>query len=581
MRGEYLKTVEGRLKFMGVFVLAIGGLLFWRMFDIQVLKHDHYLAMAQDQQRFEKVQTAQRGKILVHDSNVDDSVYYPLAMDVKSFAVWAVPRQIKEKDKVSTELASLLSIDGKELFSKIDNDKMYIPPLKRGLSFDDAAKVKAKAIGGILVIPEYSRNYPEGSLASQVLGFVNKEGEGKYGFEGHYNDELKGKEGNLVGEKDTIGRIISLLSQKEPQNGTSYVLSIDRSVQYFVEQKLAKAITDYQADSGTVVIMDVKTGGILAMASLPTFDPNNYQTQANTDTSLFMNPAIAGTFEPGSIFKPVIMSIAMDKGLVTPETEETFGESVEVQGFTIHTAEGKAFGKETMTQVLEHSDNVGMVWLTSKMANLDLYNSIKSFGFLDRTGIDLDSEVPGYTLPIKNWQDINRATVSFGQGIAVTPIELVSAYAAIANNGKYLVPHIVDRIVHPDGSFTQIGKEEGKQVISEQVSAQMKQMLYNVVINGTAKKAKVPGFKISAKTGTAQIAKPEGGYEDNDAKLGIFNHTAAGFAPSDNPEYAMLVKLTRPKTFQYAESTAVPLFGEISNFLLNFHYRTTPTEPIE
>jgi len=581
MRGEYLKTIEIRLKIMGGFVLIIGACLFFRMFDIQILQHVHYLTMAQDQQRFDQVQIAQRGQVLVHDSNENNSTYYPLAMDVKSFAVWAVPNQIKDKQAVATKLSSVLQIDSKNIFSEINNNKMYIPPLKRGLDFDQADQIRNEGINGVLVIPEYNRDYPEGSLASQVLGFVNGQGKGQYGVEGYYNDELKGKDGSLVGEKDTLGRIINLLSQNNPQNGTSYVLTIDRSVQYFVEQKLAQAIQDYQADAGSVIVMDIKTGGIVAMANYPTFDSNNYQAQANSDPSLFMNPSIDSAFEPGSIFKPIVMSIAMDKGLVTPDTSSNFGASVNVQGYTIHTAEGKAFGNETMTQVLENSDNVGMVWVASQMANTDLYSYIKSFGFLSRTGIDLDSEVAGNAPPLKSWQDINRATIAFGQGIAVTPIELVSAYAAIANNGKYIYPHIVDKILYADGTSTQINKEEGQQIVSSEVADEMKQMLHSVVLNGTAKKASVPGFKVSAKTGTAQIAKPGGGYEDNDTKLGIYVHSAAGFAPTDNPEYAMLVKLDRPKTSKYAESTAVPLFGQISNFLLNFHYRTTPTEPIK
>ncbi|MCX6808638.1 MAG: penicillin-binding protein 2 [Candidatus Berkelbacteria bacterium] len=524
---------------------------------------------------------AQRGQILVHDSVVDSTSYYPLAFDVKNFSVWIVPNHVKNKQKAADQLETLLSVPSKTIFDKINNEKMYIPALKKNLTLAEADAVMSENVEGVYVTPEYNRYYPENNLASQILGFVNSSGEGNYGFEGHYNNELKGKEGDVVGEKDTLGRMISLLEQRDPQNGTSYVLTIDRSVQYYVEKKLTQAITDYQAEAGTVIVMDIQTGGIVAMASSPNFNPNDYQTQAQTDPSLFMNPAIAGQFEPGSIFKPIIMSMAMDKGLVTPDTSSNFGESIEVQGYTIHTAEGKAFGQETMTQVLQNSDNVGMVWVGNKMSNADIYNYIKSYGFFDRTGIDLDSEVAGNAPPLKSWQDINRATISFGQGIAVTPIELLSSYAAIANNGKYIYPHVVDKIVYSDGTEKQVEKQEGQQIISQKTAEDMRQMLYEVVMKGTAKKAQVPGFKISAKTGTAQIAKAGGGYEDNEEKLGIYIHSAAGFAPTDHPKYAMIVKLTRPKTSKYAESTAVPLFGDISNFLLNYHYRVTPTEPIK
>jgi len=581
MRGEYLKTVETRLKLMGVFVLAVGGLLLWRMFDIQILKHDQYLSKAQDQQRYEKVEMAQRGRILVHDSNIDDTVYYPLAMDIKSFAVWAVPRQIKDKRVIASELSSLIGVDSNDIFSKIDNNKMYVPPLKRGLSFDDAAGIRAKSIAGVLVIPEYNRHYPEGGLASQILGFVNSEGEGKYGFEGHYNDELKGKEGNIVGEKDTLGRIINLLSEQDPQNGTSYVLTIDRSVQYFIEKKLGEALQEYKADSGTVVVMDVQTGGIVAMASLPNYDPNNYKEVAKQNQSLFMNPAISMLYEPGSILKPIVMAEAINEGAVTPETEGNFDWHTFVDGFEIKTAERKAFGQENMTQVLQNSDNVAMVWIADKLGKEKLYNGLKDFNFFDKTGVDLDGEISGYTTPLRQWKDINRATISFGQGIAVTPIQLVAAYAALGNSGVYLEPHIVDKIVRPDGSEKKIEKLEQNRVVSEDTSKKMGEMLYQVVEQGHSWRAKVPGFKIGAKTGTAQISKAEGGYEESEDGLGIYIHSLAGYAPTDDPKFAMLVKLDRPKSSKYAESTAAPLFGEISSFLLNYHYRVAPTEPIK
>lgn len=575
---NYTKTIEGRLRSLGFCVLAISLVLLWKMFDLEVINHDHYAALAEEQQRFEKTEMAERGRIYVHDSAVDPNSYYPLAFDVKKFAVWIVPNHVKDKRKTAEELSTLLSLPEEEVFNEINNDKLYIPPVKRGLSLDEANNLASKNIPGLYIMPEYSRNYPEGSLASQVLGFVNFDGDGKYGFEGHYNNELKGKEGNVLGEKDTLGRIISLLDQKDPQNGNSYVLTIDRSIQYFVEKKLTEAIQTYQVESGSVVVMDVKTGGILAMSSLPSYDPNNYREQAVTDASIFMNPAISYLFEPGSVFKPIVMSAAIDAGAVTPETEEIFSNFVKVGNYEIHTAEDKAFGKENMTQILENSDNVGMVWVSEKLGKDAMYKYIKNFNLFDRTGIDLDTEVPGRAPDFKQWQEINRATIAFGQGISMTPIELVAAYAAIANGGKYIYPHIVDKVIMSDGTEKKVEKQEGEQIISQQTSESIRQMLYAVVEAGHAKKAAVPGFKVGAKTGTAQIPKPEGGYEDNDSKLGIYNHSVAGIVPIDDPQFVMLVKLTKPKTARYAESTAAPLFGDIANFLLNYHYRLQPTQ---
>lgn len=575
---DFSATIEKRLKLMGVIVVVIASVIIWRMFDIQVSKHDHYVALAQGQQRFEQTKIAQRGKVYVHDSNTDMSKYFPLAFDVKTFSVWVVPGQVKEeKEKVSNELASMLELDSKKLFDDINNDKLYIPPIKKGLDFNKANEVKEKKISGVFVMPEYGRFYPENNLASQVLGFVNGEGDGKYGFEGYYNDELKGTAGNVKGEKDTLGRVINLLEQKDPKDGTSYVLTIDRSVQYFVEKKLAKAVEDYKADSGTVVIMDTQTGGLLAMASYPSFDPNNFRQTAKDNPGAFVNPAIAHLYEPGSILKPITMSAALDQGLIAPDTKETFDWHTFVDGYEIKTAELKAFGEETMTQVLENSDNVAMVWIADKLGNDNLYKYLEKYNFLNKTGIDLDTEQAGYTQELKRWRNINRANVSFGQGILATPIEIVSAYAAMANDGKYIYPHIVDKIIDENGLEKSVEKQEGEQVIKPETAKMVREMLASVVKNGHSKKAGVQGFKVGAKTGTAQIVK-DGVYEESEDGLGIYNHSLAGIAPTDNPRYAMLVKLERPKAAKYAESTAAPLFGEISSYLLNNYYRLSPTE---
>lgn len=575
---EYKKVTNGRLKLIGVFVLVCGVILIWRMFDVQITKHEHYLSLAEGQQRFEKTEIAKRGQIYVHDSLVNDKAYYPLAFDIKKFSVWVVPRQVSNKEKTAGALASALGMQKNEIFEQINNDKMYIPPIKKGLNLDEANKVKNEKISGVLVMPEYNRYYPEGTLASQVLGFVNADGEGKYGFEGRYNDELKGTAGNVTGEKDTLGRVISLLEQTDPKDGTSYVLTIDRSVQYFVEKKLAEAMTTYQATSGTIAIMDIKTGGIVAMANTPTYDPNNYREQAKIDSGIFVNPAIGHLYEPGSIFKPMIMAAAINEGVINADTEGEFDWHVFVDNFEIKTAERKAFGKENMVQVLQNSDNVAMVWVSEKLGKDKLYQYLKAYNMLDKTGIDLDTEAIGYTPPFKYWKDINRSTIAFGQGISVTPLEILAGYATIANKGVYITPHIVDKIVYSDGREKEVEKTEGARVLKEETASKMAEMLYNVVEGGHSWRAKVPGFKIGAKTGTAQISKPEGGYEESEDGLGIYIHSLAGFAPTEDPRYAMLVKLDRPKSAKYSENTAAPLFGEISNFLLNYYYRLTPTQ---
>lgn len=571
--------MQSRFRVAGIVIVVLMALLLARLFDKQVMQHEKYVAMAEEQQRFEKTEIAQRGKIYAHDAIEETGSLYPLAFDIKKYQILAVPKQIKEKQKAADEIASVLKEPSGDIFNKINNEKLYIPPLKKGIDFEIAQQIKSKNISGILILPENSRYYPENNLASHLLGFVNAEGKGNYGFEGHYDKELQGTSGKVIGEKDTFGRIITLLDQQNAQDGASYVLTIDRSVQYFIEKKLKEALEKYQADSGSIIIMDIQTGGIVAMASLPDYDPNNYRQVATDNSALFVNPTIAHLFEPGSIFKPLIMSAAIDQGKITPETEGVFDWHVWVDNYEIKTAERKAFGKENMVQVLQNSDNVAMVWVSEQLGKESMYEYLKKFNFFDKTGIDLDTEVSGYTQPVKQWKDINRSTIAFGQGIAVTPLQLVAAYAALANGGVYEYPHIVDRIILPDGTEKRVEKHEGIRVVKKETAETMGKMLQQVVEGGHSWRAKVDGFAIGAKTGTAQIPKPEGGYEENESGLGIFIHTLAGFAPVNDPKYAMLVKLDKPKSARYAENTAAPLFGEISSFLLNFYYRVPAKTP--
>lgn len=567
------KQTESRFKVAGIMVILLMSIIVTRMFEKQVLQHGKYIALAEEQQRFEKTEIAERGRVYAHDQIEEEGSLYPLAFDVKTYQLWAIPKQIKDKQGAAEKLSLLIGLEKEEIFSQIDNEKLYIPPIKKGIDYDTAQKLKAEDINGVILVPENSRYYPEFNLASHLLGFVNAEGTGNYGFEGHYNKELTGTSGKMVGEKDTLGRVISLLDEKGAKDGTSYVLTVDRSVQYFVEKKLSEAIKEYQADSGTIIIMDIETGGILAMSSKPDYDVNNYRLVAKDNPSLFINPAIAHLYEPGSIFKPFVMAAAIDKGLISPETENTFDWHVWIDNYEIKTAERKAFGKENMTQVLQNSDNVAMVWISELLGKEGMYEYIKNFNFFDKTGIDLDTEVSGYTKPIKQWRDINRATISFGQGIAVTPMQIVAAYATMANGGVYLYPRVIDKIIMPDGQEKKVEKREGVRVIKEETASTMAKMLKDVVEGGHSWRAKVEGFSVGAKTGTAQIPKKEGGYEENESGLGVFIHSLAGFAPTEEPKFAMLVKLDRPKSAKYSENTAAPLFGEISSFLLNFYYR--------
>jgi len=567
------ENITLRIKLIAFFFLFLSLALVARLFQKQILESKNYLVAAKNQQQFSKIELAQRGKIYFHDSADDLTKNYAMAYDTKSFSLFVVPRNIDDKHLVAAKLAPFVGISEMELYQQINNDKTYLPALKKGFSYDDADKIEALELSGVYVLPEYRRYYPEGEFSAQILGFVDRENNGKYSFEGFYDKELKGSSGKIVGEKDTLGRVISLLSEEAPRDGTSYLLSVDRSVNFYMYQTLKKALEEYQAESGLAVAVDVKKGKIIGMVSLPTFDPNKFADYANAgQQELFKNPVIATTYEPGSVFKPIIVASGLDSAKITPDSASTFGATVDVQGFTIHTAEDKAFGHENIGEILKHSDNVGMVWVGSQIGSSTINDYLSKFGFAEKTGIDLSGENIGIIQALKNWGEIGQATISFGQGISVTPIQLAMAYATIANKGVMMKPQIVDKIIQNDGEVSDTEPIEVRRVISENTSADLTKMLIGVVEEGYGKKAAVPGFWIAGKTGTAQIPNQSGpGYQE-----GVFIHSFAGFAPANDPQFALLVKFDKPKNARFAESSAAPVFGNIASYLLNYYYRIAP-----
>ncbi|MCX6812013.1 MAG: penicillin-binding protein 2 [Candidatus Berkelbacteria bacterium] len=570
---SFNSQTDSRVKFLAFCFLFLCLILLARLFQEAVLSHKTLTAEAKTQQQFSKTELAERGKIYFHDGGSGDDSNYAMAYDTKNFALFVIPKNIIDKKTTATKIASFVGETEMKVYDEINNDKLYLPALKKGLSSDDADKIEALDLAGVYVLPEYARYYPEGDFSAQTLGFVDGNGDGKYGFEGFYNAELTGSNGNVTGEKDTLGRIISLLGENVPKNGASYDLSIDRGINYYMYSSLEQAVQTYQAESGMAIAIEIKTGKIIGMSSTPSFDPNKYADYANNNQSdLFKNPLISTAYEPGSIFKPIIVASGLDTGKITPDSGSTFGSSVNVSGFTIHTAEGTAFGAEKIGDILKHSDNVGMVWVGQQIGSPIMDDYIKKFGFKDKTGIDLSGEGVGIIQPLKDWGQIGQATMTFGQGISVTPIQLVMAYAAIANGGVAMKPKVADKILNDDGSSAEIKPQEVGRVISTQTSAELNSMLTQVVENGYGKKAAVPGFWIAGKTGTAQLVDPATGKYTE----GIFNHSFAGFAPADNPQFALLVELNKPKNAKFAESSAAPVFGNIASYILNSYYRIAP-----
>lgn len=545
--------------------LVLTLILGYRFFQKQIMERGNYLVQAAEQYIVKKDLPAMRGKIYFSDM-------FPAATNTRLYQVLVVPKQVIEKEQVAEKLATILDLEEKDIFEKINNEKYYVPPLKHRLSEEEGQKIVNLKLKGVVIVPESIRLYPEGQLASQVLGFVDANGEGKYGLEGYFNDQLKGIGGEIYGEKDTKGRVFDINSQLSARNGTDYVLTLNHDIQYKTEEVLKNSVEKYQADSGNIIIMEPKTGRILAMANFPTYDPNLYNKVPQDNQKVFNNDAVSAPWEPGSVFKPLIMAAAINDGKVQPDTENVFGSSVTINGYNIHTSTNQAYGRESMTKVLENSDNVAMTWVAGLLGKETMYKYLQDYGFGRKTGIELDNETPGDLKEPKKWSDVQQATISFGQGITATPLQLLNATSAIANQGKLMQAYIVDKTVDYSGKEDQRKSKEITQTITADTANKVKDMMVSVVVNGHGKKAAVEGYKVAGKTGTAQVPKPGGGYYDN-RHVGSF----VGFAPADNPKFAMIVKLDNPKNVDWAESSAAPTFGEMAKWLLTY-MGVAPTE---
>ncbi len=556
-----------RINFLVAFFIIITALFGWRLFQKQVLEHNSYLAQAEDQYIIQKDLPATRGKIYSSDM-------FPLATNTRLYQVLVVPNNIPadKKQETAEKLAPLVSKTSSEIFELINNDKYYVPPLKRRMSEEEGQTIAELKLKGVLIAPESVRSYPEGQLAAQLLGFVDANNEGRYGLEGFYNNELKGVGGQIFGESDNKGRVFDISRQIEARNGSDFVLTLDRNIQYKSQEILEDAVERYKATSGALIIVEPKTGKILSMANVPTFDPNNYNKVPTVEQNVFNNMAINNAWEPGSIFKPLVMAAAIQEGKVQPETENTFGACVKVDSFQICTSTGEAYGKETMTQVLENSDNVAMVWISELLGKNSLYKYIKDFGFGRKSGVELDTESAGEVAEAKHWANSERATIAFGQGITATPLQVLMATASIANQGKLMQPYIVDKVVNFDGKEQIRTPKEITRVISEETAKKVSEMMVSVVEYGHGKKAGVAGYQVAGKTGTAQVPKPGGGYYA-DRHIGSF----VGFAPANDPRFAMIVRLDDPRVVDWAESSAAPTFGEMAQWLLEY-MQVPPTE---
>lgn len=571
-----------RLKFFQLIIFAVTAVIIFRLFYWQFISKIE--SNSQGSLRENEIPAA-RGEIYTNDG-------FPLVENQQAFLIYAKPREIKDKqdiaktlspqlisEKYATREAELtedekkqkdeeIKTKEKEIINRLENKNLFWVQLARKVPLFVKETIEQKKIEGLGFERDEKRFYPEASMAAQVLGFVGSDKFGQdtgyFGLEGYYDRRLKGKPGRLGQENDPLGLpiLVGKYRPVEPEKGSSLYLTLDRVIQFIVEDKLRRAVERYGAKNGTVIVADPKTGRILAMATFPAYNP---ALRLAYDEDLYKNPAVADTYEPGSTFKLITMSAAIDLGLVKPDTRcDICSGPRQIGGFEISTWNKKYYPGSTMFEVIQHSDNIGMTFVSEKLGMDKFYDYILRFGFGKQTGIDLQEESPGFIREKDQWREIDLATASFGQGIAVTPIQMIQAVGAIANNGKLITPRIVAKITTSKGEEEIVKPNVERQIIAPATAAQIAEMMVNAVENGEAKAFAPKGYRIAGKTGTAQI--PLAGHYDPNKTIASF----IGFAPASDPRFVMLVRFTEPTSSPFGSETAAPTFFEISKEIFNY-----------
>ena len=521
-------------------LLLAGKLTYW-----QTAMRAELLGPALGQVRSDEVVPARRGVIRDRNGAI-------LATTVELRSLYAIPARIADKPAVAQQLGVLLGRDPAPILARLRSGLEWTF-IHRRLPEATAEAIAALRVPGLGFETEPARLYPNETIAAHLLGFVNDEGVGQYGVEAAYDDVLRGTPGRLVVERDSRDRAlpVGLRHAIPSRNGSDLTLTIDLVVQTAAERELRLAMEREKAASGCIVVLDPKDGSLLALASAPSFDP---AAVAVTDLEVLRDRCVAWSYEPGSTLKGVTVAAALEKGVVTPATTYNDVGFAIIGGRRLNNALGKAWGPTTVTQVLERSANAGAVFVGSKLGAERLHSSLGSFGFGQRTGVDLSGEQSGSLRPLAEWYPVDVGTASFGQGLTVTPLQLARAYAAFANGGVLHRPYVVASRRDADGEH-RTAPVAVRRVISPETAATMRSMLLSTVDNGLAKNASLPAFSVAGKTGTAQIPDRSGSYESDE-----YISSFAGFAPADDPRFVAVVVLERPQSRLLGTVTATTAF---------------------
>ena len=530
--------------FMGFALIFLGALLA-RTFYVQVIAAPG-LQEKGDEQHVRTMQLdAPRG--IIYDRNGE-----PLAISQTMATVYANPGQVKDAVATAKQLAPILGRPVEELRAKLSGDSGF-EYLARKIDQAAGQKVKELKIAGVGVCSEDKRVYPKGALAPQLLGFVGTDNVGLAGLEKEYDAVLSGQPGRLQVVSDLSGNRLATVSQEEARPGTPITVTIDEDIQFETEKVLTAVVEQFQAKKACAVVIEPSTGEILAMANTPVFDTNDYGSVEEQDRR---NRVVTDQYEPGSTFKMVVTAAALEAGLVSPETTFSLGREIKVYDRVVHESHQDipAVRELTVTQILAQSSNVGAVKLGLEVGKKRLVDMIRQFGFTERLDIDFPAEAPGRMLAPEKWSGTTIANVPIGQGIATSPLQLAAAYAAIANGGRLVQPHLVRGSAEP---WT-------RQVVSETVAAQLRDMLTVSVEVGTGKEAQIEGYQVAGKTGTAQKVKADGSGYDQSRFIASF----VGMVPAGAPRLVVLVMVDAPSIEHLGAYVAAPAFAKIADFAL-------------
>jgi len=577
-----IKALQGVIFFL--FLLIV-----FRLFYIQVIKHNYYLNIGLNQRAVMQDVQPERGGIYALESLESGDKVHPLAINKVYYNIIANPSKITRPQNITDILVEVLELEEEIVLEKVKKENRYyeniaknidkikvnelegrLEILRQDINKNKEVKKQAKNISDIGIIFEKNvlRLYPDKEVGAHILGFLGYGNGntriGSYGLEGYYENELSGKTGHIIGEKDSAGRLLSSNQGVDAQDGADIFLTIDNTIQYTACKELEKAIVRYDAESGSVIILETKTGEIKAMCNYPSFDPNEYNIVESSDA--YNNNTVYHNYEPGSVMKAISMAIAIDQGKVDPNTVYEDTGEVKYGGYPIKNAGGKIYGWVDMKEVLASSINTGMIFATSEVNNKIFEEYIKKFGFGKLVDIGISQESRGDISQLARGKDIYKATTSYGQGVTVTPLQMVNAINVIANRGKLVQPYIVKRIEYSNGEKEEFYPQEIRQVIDPSTAATVSAMMVHVVDGIHGDKAGVQGYYVAGKTGTAQVANDKGKY-DKDKTI----HNFVGFAPNDNPKFTMITKLDYPTAAKYSSDTAAPLFGDIAKFLLEYY----------